>query len=366
MANTTLTNAKRAKNDEFYTQLTDIEEELWHYKDYFRDQVVYCNCDDPYESNFFKYFALNFNAFGLKKLLTTSFVPSPIVGGQLPLLKMAGLKEEKKKEPFKIEITEVKDLDGNGGIDLNDVKLLLQSDKNTATPLANDGDFRGEECTELLKQADIVVTNPPFSLFREYVAQLIEYDKKFVIIGNKNAITYKEMFGLIKGNKVWVGYTPMGTDMLFNIPKDMAEELVKSKKEGSSYKIVNGEVKGRSQAIWFTNLEHGRRHLPFELYKTYIPEQFPRYDNYDAIEVSKVADIPADYDGVMGVPISFLSKYCPEQFEIVGSFNAGIHGEEIGAKKTEIITKDKTMMWNGPVVNKKPVYKRILIKHKKT
>ncbi|MEK7576596.1 MAG: adenine-specific methyltransferase EcoRI family protein, partial [Patescibacteria group bacterium] len=192
--NSNLHKAGRVKQDEFYTQLIDIEKELKHYKEQFRGKVVYCNCDDPFESNFFKYFASNFNALGLKKLITTSFVKSPIVGGQLPLFEVAGLKPS-GKEPFKIEITEVPDSDGDGAVNIDDVKFLLKHDKNIATPLKGNGDFRSDECIALLKQADIVVTNPPFSLFREYLAQLVEYEKKFLILGDQNAVTYKETFG---------------------------------------------------------------------------------------------------------------------------------------------------------------------------
>src|SRR3989344_1816649 len=208
--NTNLGKAGKAKKDEFYTQLTDIEKELRHYKDQFRGKVVYCNCDDPFESNFFKYFASNFNALGLKKLVTTSFDQSSIAGGQLPLLEMEGLKPE-GKQPFKIEINEVPDKNTDGAIDLTDVELLLKRDANVSTPLKENGDFKSQECIELLKQADIVVTNPPFSLFREYVEQLMEYEKRFLILGDQNAITYKEIFKLIQRNKLWLGYDNGGT-----------------------------------------------------------------------------------------------------------------------------------------------------------
>src|SRR3989339_1192474 len=213
--NTNLHKASAAKKDEFYTQLVDIEKELKHYKEQFQGKVVYCNCDDPYESNFFKYFASNFNALGLKKLIATSYSGSPIIGGQLPLFQMAG---SKGKQPLKIEIKEVPDTDKDGAINLDDVKYLLKHDKNTATPLKGSGDFRSKECIGLLKQADIVVTNPPFSLFREYLAQLMEYNKKFVIIGPLNAITYKEIFKLIKENKLWLGQSLNGKNILFQIP----------------------------------------------------------------------------------------------------------------------------------------------------
>jgi hypothetical protein len=213
-----------------------------------------------------------------------------------------------------------------------------------------------------LKQADIVITNPPFSLFREYVAQLDAHDKKFLIVGNKNAITYREIFTLIQQNRAWIGVTPMGFDMLFDVPEEYAKNMIATGKEGSNYKIVNGVVKGRSSSIWFTNMDNPKRHEKITLYRKYTSAEYPKYDNYDAIEVGKVAEIPVDYDGAMGVPITFLDKYNPDQFEILGSFNAGAHGEEIGAIKTETITNGKTLMWNGPVVNKQPLYKRIIIR----
>lgn len=217
--NKNLHKASQAKKDEFYTQLVDIENELKHYKDQFRGKVVYCNCDDPFESNFFKYFAANFNALGLKKLITTSYVKSPIVGGQLPLFEVEGLKPS-GKEPFKIEIKEVPDTDGDGAVNIDDVEYLLKHDRNTATSLRGNGDFRSKECIELLKEANIVVTNPPFSLFREYVAQLVEYEKKFLIIGNTNSLTYKEIFKLIKEDKFRTGYTNFNVGMFFVVPDD--------------------------------------------------------------------------------------------------------------------------------------------------
>jgi hypothetical protein len=225
--------------------------------------------------------------------------------------------------------------------------------------LKGDGDFRSAECIELLKQADIVCTNPPFSLFREYVIQLIEYEKKFIIIGNKNAITYKEIFRLIKENKLWVGYTPMGVDMLFDIPDDFAKRILIGKKEGSSYRIVDGVVKGRSQAVWFTNFDIKKRHEEIVLYKNYSPDEYPKYDNYDAIEVSKVSEIPQDYDGVMGVPITFLDKYNPDQFEILGmSASAGYNADIVGLPKLKGI-KDAR-----PLIDGKNTYARVFIKRR--
>ncbi|MBE6550402.1 MAG: modification methylase [Ruminococcaceae bacterium] len=295
--NTSLRKADKAKNDEFYTQLSDIEAELKHYKKHFLGKNVLCNCDDPYESNFFKYFAMNFNYLGLKKLIATCYDSSPIVGEQLSLFP--------DKRPYMIQITEVIDENGDGAIDLTDVEYLLKNRKNSTRRL-KDGDFRSDECIEALKEADIVVTNPPFSLFREYVAQLIEYGKKFLIIGNKNAITYKEIFPLLKENKMWLGYRNINADMWFIVPKDYKYE-----------KIVEGKKVKHIMGCWFTNLDHKKRHEKIELYKKYNPEEYPKYDNYDAINVDKTADIPEDYYEKMGVPITFLDKYNPEQFEII-------------------------------------------------
>jgi hypothetical protein len=231
--------------------------------------------------------------------------------------------------------------------------------------LKGDGDFRSPECIEMLKQADIVCTNPPFSLFREYASQLVEYEKNFIIIGNKNAITYKEIFKLIKENKLWVGYTPMGADMLFDVPDDFAKRAVIGKKEGSSYRIVDGVVKGRSQAVWFTNFDIKKRHEEIVLYKNYSPKEFPKYDNYDAIEVSKVSEIPQDYGGVMGVPITFLDKYNPDQFEILGLANDKRDDNEIFIKGEPYYLDEQHKSFVGMVLKGKATYARILIKRKK-
>lgn len=314
MANTTLQSAKKQKNDEFYTQLGDIEDELRHYREQFRGKVVYCNCDDPFESNFFKYFAANFNALGLKSLITTSYKPSPIANTQL-VLQGIGVEENKvsqkgrkKMTANKFIINEVHDMDGSGAFDLTDVAEQLKANKNNEwTPLDGDGDFRSAECVELLKQADIVVTNPPFSLFREYIAQLVEHNKKFLIIGNKNAVTYKEMFTLMQKNKIWLGYRNINSDMWLEVP------------EGQKYeKIVDGKKLKHIMACWFTNLETTKRHEKFEMYKKYSSDLYPKYDNYDAINVNVVAEIPDDYLGAMGVPLTFIDKYNPDQFEILG------------------------------------------------
>ena len=283
-SNSNLHRAAKVKNDEFYTRLADIEKELKHYKDQFRGKVVYCNCDDPFESDFFKYFAANFNALGLKELITTSYVKSPIVGKQLPLFEMRGL-EPDGKEPIKIKVSEVKDLDSDGAIGLEDVERLLKDDANAVISLKDNGDFRSEECVELLKRADIVVTNPPFSLFREYVAQLMEHGKKFLIIGNDNAISYKEFFEFVKKNKVWTGYGKV-----------------------KEFKQPDGTTKKFGNVGWYTNLETTKRHEKLTLYKKYDTKEYTKYDNYNAIEVPKVSDIPMNYGGVMGVPVTFLDK----------------------------------------------------------
>jgi hypothetical protein len=312
--NQSLQRAAKAKADEFYTQLSDIEAELRHYKDHFKGKNVLCNCDDPFESNFFKYFAMNFNYLGLKKLTATSYAESPIAEGQLPLFEVEGLgvKRGEGKKPYKVEITEVVDEDGNQAIDLADVEYLLKNQRNVLTLLNGDGDFRSQECVDLLKEADIVVTNPPFSLFREYVAQLVEYEKKFLIIGSKNAITYKDIFSLIKQNKVWLGNGFPNGNAFFTIPSQYAREWA-----DGVYDPIKGLVKFRNVG-WFTNLDFSKRHETLTLYRRYVPEEYPRYDNYDAINVDKVSEIPYDFNGVMGVPITFLDKYNPDQFEILG------------------------------------------------
>jgi hypothetical protein len=244
------------------------------------------------------------------------------------------------------------------------------------TYLQGDGDFRSEEIIKIRDEADIIITNPPFSLFREFLAWVVEADKQFVIIGNKNAITYKEVFPLIQENKMWLGATPMSKDLLFGLPAPMAEELVANKKEGSAWKRVDGVVLGRASGVWFSNIDHGRRHQPLALMTEsdnikFSKDQgirslgYQKYDNHNSIEVPRTEAIPSDYKGVMGVPISFLSKYNPEQFEIVGFWNTGKAGELIGATLTEAISAGKTIFWNGPTVNKETKYFRILIRHRK-
>ena len=336
MANRNLTSAKRAKNDEFYTQFADIEKEIEAYLEYapdtFRGKVVYCNCDDPYESNFFRYFVLNFDKLGLKQLVTTSYKPSPVANTQLTLFgddkTIRPSKGRPKVNANKFIINEVHDMDGDGQFNLKDVALQLKANKNNEwAPLARDGDFRSDECIAFLEQSDIVVTNPPFSLFREYVKQLVDYNKRFLIIGNMNAITYKEIFPLIKDNKMWLGATGNGSDMVFAVPN--GAEIVESDRQKAARLGYVGDYTRLGNSCWFTNLDHGRRHQPLPLMTMADNKKFnkkiqknensyQKYDNYDAIEVPYTNAIPSDYDGVMGVPISFLDKYCPEQFEIIG------------------------------------------------
>lgn len=331
MANRNLDTAKKTKNDEFYTRIEDIERELSHYKEYFKGKTILCNCDDPRVSNFFKYFALNFNEFGLKKIITTCYKNQDVdLFTQNDCEKAVYIEYEgNPSDPTSTDFStiQVKELKG-------------------------DGDFRSAECVELLKQADIVVTNPPFSLFREYVAQLMKYDKKFIIIGSQNAITYKEIFSFIKENKLWLGYGFKGGDAYFQI----------SEKNDKNYSagVLNSEknlVHFRN-CCWFTNLDIKKRHEDLVLYKTYSPEEFPKYENYDAINVAKVADIPLDYDGIMGVPITFLDKYNPEQFEILGMASSASYKQEIVGIPFQG-TKDAR-----PLIKGKNTFARIFIKRK--
>jgi len=326
-SNKTLGAAKTAKQDEFYTQYADIQKEVEAYLEFdpdtFRGQVVYCNCDDPFESNFFKYFAASFNRLGLKKLITTSYDGSPIAGEQLTFDEyVQGNNKRQKPKAIAIVIEEVKDLDGDGATGIEDVRLFLKKNPHTRKSITGGGDFQSTECVELLKQADIVVTNPPFSLFKEYVAQLVENEKKFLIIGNTNSITYLEIFPQIKANKMWLGCTNFNVGMFFQVPDDWVRFHHIDKETGKKMARV-------STSCWFTNLDHGRRHEPLNLmtmkenlkFGKYLrgKKTYDKYSNFEAIEVSTYKEIPSDYDGVMGVPITFLAKYNPDQFEIVGN-----------------------------------------------
>lgn len=396
MANKNLTKAKKAKNDEFYTQFPDIQKEVESYLEYnpdtFKNKVVYCNCDDPFESNFFRYFVLNFNRLGLKSLITTSYKPSPVANTQIGLfgddVTLEPVKGRPKITANKFIIKEVGDVDGDGSFTLEDIARQLKANKNNEwTPLEGDGDFRSDECVELLKQSDIVVTNPPFSLFRDYITQLFEYNKQFLIIGNLNAITYKEVFPMIKQNKVWLGNNARvnGGAMFYEIPEAVVnlEQVREIKTDEKGRKIYITRVQG---VRWFTNLDHGRLHQPIPLMteadviKFSTNKPFIHYDNYDAIEVTLVKNIPKDYRGVMGVPISFLDKYSPEQFEILGTSDNGLVDDK--HKKTPGLSKkfvEDYYKSGGTGAYKegnptagfyedgvaKMAYKRIFIRHKK-
>lgn len=347
-SNNILHAAKAAKKDEFYTQLCDIENELKHYREHFVGKVVLCNCDDPRVSNFFKYFALNFEVLGLKRLICTCYKNQDV-----------DLFSQNESEQAVYIIYEG-DKNGNKTPDIGEMDIHT---------LKGDGDFRSLECIELLKQADIVCTNPPFSLFREYVAQLFEYNKKFLIIGNQNSIYCKEIFPLIKDNKMWLGYGfKGGATHFFSNYTDHA----------SGGEHIDGMIRV-SGVVWFTNLEHKKRHEELILYKSYNPVDYPTYDNYDAINVDKTSDIPCDYDGIMGVPVTFMDKYNPDQFEILGTCRVPEYIEELGIKKIgeEWISKyraaggkghytanmkDLVMTVNGEA---KTVYSRIIIRKKK-
>ena len=324
--NSNLHTAKREKNDEFYTQLTDIEKELCHYKEQFRDKVVYCNCDDARESNFFKFFSLNFEHYGLKKLITTSFNAN----GKGTILIYEG--------------------DKNGNRMVDDEEIHVQE-------LNGNGDFRSEECVELLKQADIVVTNPPFSLFREYVAQLVQYGKKFLIIGAKNAITYKEIFPLFMNGKLWIGKKPMGGSLWFTTPKDFMNIHTKN---------IDGVKLSEVPAVWFTNMETNKQNYPKCLIKAYNESEYKYYDNYSAINVDKVKDIPYNYEGVIGVPITILNDLCSDgllHFEAPMRERENVYRivdanecHRQGKRKSTMLVKDADSAING-----KPTYARILI-----
>lgn len=388
MKNSNLTAAKRAKNDEFYTELPEIQAELKHYKDKFAGKTVFCNCDDPFESNFVKYFLMNFNGLGLKELIATGYKTSPVQGTELgekgkpyvlrvtetkPYLRgtqtdldIVGAKQFLEKEQDSVMIP----LEGNWAKDEagNILQIVVKEEymdektgKTKKRTVKQDlyyeaGDFRSDMSIELLQQADIVVTNPPFSLFREYVAQLMQYGKQFLIMGNKNAITYKEFFPLLKDNLVWPGVGSINGGRWMIMPDDIELSSNKYKVDGAGHRLLN--IAG---VCWFTNLDHAKRHqmLPLDIGFTYEghEEDYPKYDNYDAIEVSKVSQIPCDYMGVMGVPITFLDKYCPEQFEIIWTTDRGGDGHLDSYKLPHV-------RYDAPVINGHGIYKRIFIRRK--
>ena len=331
--NLNLRSAKTDKKVEFYTQLSDIEKELKHYKNHFKDKVVLCNCDDPRVSNFFHFFSYNFEKFGLKKLIATCYKSQD-----------SDLFSQNNSERA-IYLEYTGDKNGNNVPDVSEIGIKH---------LQGDGDFRSKECIELLKQADIVVTNPPFSLFREYVAQLVEHKKKFVIIGNLNALTYRDIFKLIKEDKLWFGHSIHSGDREFRVPQDYPLNAAGSRVDEDGNKYIR--VKG---VRWFTNLDYTERHEDLLLYKTYNPEEYPTYDNYEAINVNVTKEIPMDYPGVMGVPITYIDKYNPDQFEILGmASSAGYNAEIVGIP----FMGDKDAR---PLINGKNTYARVFIKNKK-
>lgn len=333
MANASLHAAKDAKNDEFYTRLEDINDEMNHYENKFREKIIFCNCDDPTSSNFWRYFHMNFEYLGLKKLIATHY-------------------EASKVQSYKIEYSGGNDLDFENG---------------TITPLTQNGDFRSDECISILKESDIVITNPPFSLFREFLALLVEHKKDFIILGNINAITYKEVFSLLKSNIVWLGCRSLSKDMYFSVPDERKKWLVANKKDGSAYKIVNGEVMGRlASACWFTNIDHSKRHEVLETTYQYskkeslYPELYPAYDELpNVINVNKVTEIPMDYEEYMGVPITFMDKYNPAQFEIIDALNRYTDCDYFGVNDDVQSRHSHCCNINGVAT-----YKRIVIRKK--
>jgi hypothetical protein len=370
MANINLSAARKAKNDEFYTQFHDIQKEIEAYiefdKNVFKGKVVYCNCDDPFESNFFKYFVLNFKRLGLKSLITTSYKPSPVANTALELFgddkTLLPEKGRPKITANKFVINSVGDINGDGSFGIQDIAEQLKANKhNEWEPLKGEGDFQSDECIELLKQSDIIVTNPPFSLFVEFVQQLFEHKKKFIIIGNMNAITYKDVFPLVKADRLWLGNGFHAGNAYFATPN------ARSDFAAGVYDEKTGLVKFRN-VNWFTNMDHGRRHQPLSLMtmddnkkfnkKLNRKPAYVKYDNYDAIEVPFTDAIPSDYHGIMGVPISFLDKYSPEQFEILGATESEGKGFSNGLW-------DPSSKVAQPVVNGLKVYKRLFIKHRK-
>lgn len=359
MSNRSLNNAKAAKQDEFYTQLTDIEKELQYYWSHFSGKKVLCNCDDPYESNFFKYFALRFNQLGLKKLTCTCYNGSPVMGKELPLFAL-DVDGEEKKVAYKVEITEVSDSNGDGAIDLADVEYLIQNDKNVLSSLQGNGDFRSKECIELLKEADIVVTNPPFSLFREFVDTLIKYEKQFLIMGNDYAISNKNIFPLLFSGQIWnginSGHTWFEVPEYYEIP-DFYDLTDTKKLRSNGYAIKDGRLwRNLGNICWFTNLDHRKRHEYLDLIRNTKLTEYQEYDNYKAIEVGNVNEIPCDYKGVIGVPITYMHKYNPDQFELLGITE--------NDPKMKEYWKDGAAKYDRPYLNGQRKSPRLLIRNK--
>ena len=369
--NRNLNSAKTARKDEFYTQLTDIEKEMHYYRKHFKGKTVLCNCDDPFESNFFKYFVLNFNRLGLKKLIATCYATSPIAGKQLQYYEQSdgqlsfsfGEKcgeSADSKCPYKAVVTKVYDVTGDGGIDMVDVAELFKAGDNALTQLNGDGDFRSPECVNLLDEADIVVTNPPFSLFREFVSLIVEHQKNFVIIGNQNDISYEETFSLMKNNKMWIGASIHSGDRAFFVPDDYPLDAVGcgiDEETGRKYIRVKG-------VRWFTNLDIKQRHEEMILVRRYIPDEYPKYVNYNAIEVAKTSDIPCDYAGEMGVPITFMDKYNPDQFEIVGISRELVRTLSDDVRKNGAYPQIGRFYLDAGEAKYKKVYERLVIRNK--
>lgn len=362
--NKNLHSAAKNKNDEFYTDLTDIEKEMRFHNKHFEGKVVLCNCDDPFESNFFKYFVLNFNRLKLKKLIATCYAGSSISNKQLSVFDITGKGEPGENIPYKAIVNKVYDVTGDGGIDMLDVAELFKIGENQLTALKGDGDFKSDECIELLKESDIVVTNPPFSLFMDYVNILMQHKKDFLIIGNVNSITYKDFFPLLKENKVWMGASIHSGDRKFFVPDDYPLNASGCGIDDNGKRFIR--VKG---VRWWTTLDYKQRHEDIILIQKYNPEEYPKYDNYDAIEVSKVKDIPCDYEGIMGVPITFLDKYNPDQFEILGITDrqntSGMRTKKYTKKDSDryndLNARSVLKLENGEY---KQVYARLLIKNK--
>lgn len=340
-SNKDLNRLKANPDDEFYTRLSDINAEMKHYKHHFKDQVVFCNCDDPRVSNFFHYFAEHFESLGLKRLIATCYKNSN-----------PNLFSTHSSDRAVYIIYEGRP-DSGRPIAPEELQVL---------PLKGDGDFRSDECVELLKSSTIVVSNPPFSLLGTYFDQLIRYDKKFLVLGNSAAIHRTEVFPYIRDNKMWTGYKPFSQDMLFEVSKEHEADLRARKKEGSGWRVVNGVFYGRCPAIWYTNLEIDKKHIDFvsELYKTYTPEEYPTYENFDGIDVANVREIPKDYFGNMGVPDSFIDFYNPDQFEIIG-IGSGNLAKEIGVRKNYRGRTDLAVVRNGKLTCP---YSRLIIRRK--
>lgn len=352
--NKSLDKAKSARQDEFYTQLTDIEKELRYYRRHFKDKTVLCNCDDPFESNFFKYFVLNFNKLKLRRLIATCYAGSPIMGQQVSMFGAETAAKVREGKPYKAVVNVVRDSDGDGAIGMVDVARLFDLGENALDILEGDGDFRSPECLELLDEADVVVSNPPFSTIREFVTTLIAHEKKFVIIGPLSLAKYKETFPLIRDDKMWLGY--YSGDMAFMVPDYFEPRETRYWQDESGQKW-----RSLGNISWFTNLDIKKRHDEMILVKTYKPEAYPAYTNYDGIDVARVVDIPRDWPGNMGVPISFLSDYNPEQFEIVG-LGEGKLGKETGISKNQRGRTDLEIIdSNGE--HKRP-YARIIIRNR--